>query len=176
MIQKNYLYRHFDGDGNLLYVGISINPFKRLDEHKHSSQWFDFVKNVTIEFFDNREEALRAETTAIAKEKPIYNIKKTKEKNQSNKEQEKFNRIQENKDILTRRVVFKTTYSVTEAAKELSIGVEKIKEYIKSQKIGSICVGEKTNWRTGLKEKKYALTGWHLIDFIEHLEQENNAP
>jgi predicted GIY-YIG superfamily endonuclease len=160
---------------NLLYVGISINPFKRLDEHKHSSEWFNFVKNVTIQSFDNREEALSAETIAIVKEKPAYNIKKTKEKNQSNKEQEKFKRIQENKDILTRRVVFKTTYSINEAAKELSISVEKIKEYIKSKKIGSICVGEKINWRTGLKQKQHAITGWHLMEFIENLEQENNA-
>ena len=34
------LYRHFDCDGVLLYVGISLSTVARLCEHKHSSKWY----------------------------------------------------------------------------------------------------------------------------------------
>lgn len=175
MTKQNYLYRHFDSEGNLLYVGISINPFKRLNEHKQASSWFDKVKNLTIERFESRDQALIAETDAILNEKPIYNIKKTKENNSIYKESQRFQKIIESKERLTRKVIFKTTYSIREAAIELNIGEQKIKEYIKDKKIGSICVGERKNLQTGLIQKKYAITGWQLIEFIENLERESNA-
>lgn len=73
-MQKNSVYRHFSNSGELLYVGISTNPFRRLEEHKHRSKWFDLVSLVTIEHCKTRQQAVVAEAKAIKQEKPKYNI------------------------------------------------------------------------------------------------------
>lgn len=72
--KETYLYRHFDKDNQLLYVGISIDPKRRYLQHCENKDWTGDIQNITIEAFQNRELALRAEKEAIIKEKPIYNI------------------------------------------------------------------------------------------------------
>lgn len=67
-----FLYRQFNSRDELLYVGISVNPFSRLDNHKRSS-WFEEIAKVTIEKFPNRILAIKAESMAIDSEKPMYN-------------------------------------------------------------------------------------------------------
>ena len=73
---KTTLYRYFDGEGQLLYVGVTGNNTKRQSQHRRNSFWFGEVASATFEYFDTREEALEAETTAIRREKPKYNIAK----------------------------------------------------------------------------------------------------
>ena len=68
------LYRHFDSNDNLLYVGISVCAFKRLKEHKKYSKWSNKAVKMLHETFNTREEALIAERNAIKKERPLYNI------------------------------------------------------------------------------------------------------
>ena len=70
---SQHLYRHFDKDGNLLYVGISINAFQRLSQHKNSSSWFDEITRVEIERYPSRSAVEAAEKKAIIDEKPIHN-------------------------------------------------------------------------------------------------------
>ena len=67
------LYRHWGANEELLYVGISISTANRLSQHKGSSNWFSLIENVTIENFQTRDLALKAEKYAIINEKPIYN-------------------------------------------------------------------------------------------------------
>jgi excisionase family DNA binding protein len=67
------LYRHFDQNKKLLYVGISLNAVARLSGHRSTSSWFENIATVKIETFPNREAALMAERLAILKEKPLYN-------------------------------------------------------------------------------------------------------
>ncbi len=67
------LYRHFDGDGQLLYVGISSNPFRRALDHKIRSTWMKRAAFTTYEWFGDRESALAAERIAIAEENPAHN-------------------------------------------------------------------------------------------------------
>jgi ribosome-binding protein aMBF1 (putative translation factor) len=67
------LYRHFDASGALLYVGISCNPFRRLNEHADRSNWSEKIAAVTLEWFASREEAEQAERGAIFAEKPKFN-------------------------------------------------------------------------------------------------------
>jgi hypothetical protein len=69
-----HLYRHFDKDGNLLYVGISIDAFKRWKQHRNDSEWFDKITLVKIETFPTRDDALLAEQVAIIEERPQYNV------------------------------------------------------------------------------------------------------
>lgn len=68
------LYRHFDSDGALLYVGISMSWPARTKQHVHGSRWFDQVAKVEIERFSTRAAALEAERQAIKSEKPKFNI------------------------------------------------------------------------------------------------------
>ncbi len=71
--QKTALYRHFDSEGRLLYVGISVSAINRLKQHMSGAQWAMEISEVRIEWFADRASAERAERLAIMNEKPIYN-------------------------------------------------------------------------------------------------------
>jgi predicted GIY-YIG superfamily endonuclease len=83
MIHKEFLakpaalYRHFNVDGELLYVGISVSSLVRLTKHRHASSWFSEIAVVKIEHFPNRPDALKAEAKAIREERPRHNLSKT---------------------------------------------------------------------------------------------------
>lgn len=68
------LYRHFDCNGKLLYVGVSIDPIVRLKEHKRTSDWFREISSITIEWFPSRRLARMAEEDAILRESPAFNL------------------------------------------------------------------------------------------------------
>jgi hypothetical protein len=68
------LYRHFDDEGRLLYVGISLSAITRLAQHRSASHWSRAIVRVEIEHFDTRREALMAEAKAIIEERPLHNI------------------------------------------------------------------------------------------------------
>jgi hypothetical protein len=67
------LYRHFDSSGTLLYVGISSSALVRLSQHSRTAEWFELVARISVENFQSKEDALRAEKLAIQTEYPIYN-------------------------------------------------------------------------------------------------------
>lgn len=75
-IQKITLYRYFDSDDRLLYVGITGDNTKRQSQHRRSSFWFGEISYAEFEHYDTREEADESETKAILNEKPMYNIAK----------------------------------------------------------------------------------------------------
>lgn len=68
-----FLYRHFDADGRLLYVGVSNNVERRLIQHHRDSPWASEIASVVSEPMETREGALIAERAAIEAEKPIHN-------------------------------------------------------------------------------------------------------
>jgi hypothetical protein len=70
---ENTLYRHFDSEGHLLYVGISLRAFARLCEHQSGAKWWLKIARVTIEQFGTRRAAEDAEVLAIKTELPLYN-------------------------------------------------------------------------------------------------------
>lgn len=72
-MSETNLYRCFDSDERLLYVGISMSALSRLEQHKRESQWISLVAKITIESFPSRQKALEAEALAIVKERPFYN-------------------------------------------------------------------------------------------------------
>lgn len=71
--QKITLYRYFDSEGRLLYVGITGDNTKRQSQHRRNSFWFGEISSATYEHFSTRQEALDAETKAIQTEKPKHN-------------------------------------------------------------------------------------------------------
>lgn len=68
------LYRLFDADDALLYVGIAGNPGRRFEQHAKAKLWWREVSRIEVEHFADRAEALAAERLAIRDERPLYNI------------------------------------------------------------------------------------------------------
>lgn len=67
------LYRHFDSDGVLLYVGISGQLGARTKQHQRSARWFEQISHITVEHFPTRQQVVEAEMRAIYNERPVYN-------------------------------------------------------------------------------------------------------
>jgi predicted GIY-YIG superfamily endonuclease len=77
--RRTALYRLFDSEGRLLYVGIAFDPRSRLSDHARQKEWWPTVADRTIEWHATRTEAAAAEVTAIRSEKPLYNVRDTEE-------------------------------------------------------------------------------------------------
>lgn len=71
---KTALYRLFDADGALLYIGIANDPKTRWSSHAGEKRWWGDVARKTLEWFATREEAESAEVAAIVGERPQYNV------------------------------------------------------------------------------------------------------
>lgn len=67
------VYRHYDAAGALLYVGCSTDPAARLYSHFKESAWAKLIASVTFEWFDDRADAIRAESDAIHEGRPRFN-------------------------------------------------------------------------------------------------------
>lgn len=72
------MYRMYDAEGELLYVGISVRPDKRVEQHARDKAWFrgGEVEAVEVEWFDSRLRALEAEAVTIWQENPRYNLQR----------------------------------------------------------------------------------------------------
>jgi hypothetical protein len=67
------LYRFYDADDLLLYVGVTSAGPSRWSEHEQNRAWWDLVARTTVEHFPGRVEALAAEKAAIRAEQPKWN-------------------------------------------------------------------------------------------------------
>jgi predicted GIY-YIG superfamily endonuclease len=67
------LYRFFDSNNQLLYVGISKFFEARLKQHYRNASWFFDSVSVTLEHFETREQVEQAESIAIKTENPLHN-------------------------------------------------------------------------------------------------------
>lgn len=68
------LYRFFDENGELLYVGISKGWPRRFYLHNLYTGWFREVRSIEITPFDTWGEAAYEERMAIREEAPRNNI------------------------------------------------------------------------------------------------------
>lgn len=69
------LYRFYDDDDTLLYVGLTINPGKRMERHKSDKEWWTEVARIEMEQHLDLEALQTAERIAIQTEKPVHNIR-----------------------------------------------------------------------------------------------------
>lgn len=74
MDQPTHLYRYFDDQNYLLYVGISASAMRRLLEHASGKIWAALVARVDVQTLPSRNAALAAEKEAIVKENPRFNV------------------------------------------------------------------------------------------------------
>lgn len=159
------LYRHYNGSGELLYVGVSLSALQRLGQHADNSDWFKSISRVTIEHLETRQDALIAERNAIIREKPLHNIvhKKAAEEAER-KANEKLTVFAQAKHDLTARIAyFKPVYSLHEAADALSVNVRVVNQWMRDGQIGYFTMPNTTG-----KPIPY-ISGWQLIEHIESM-------
>lgn len=78
MSEPTTLYRAYDINGQLLYVGVAKNWGRRWAQHSERAPWYGTVARLRIELLPDRESALAAELEAIVNEQPIHNVRGTK--------------------------------------------------------------------------------------------------
>lgn len=71
--RRTALYRLFDADSMLLYVGIAFDPDARWKGHV-KKPWWHLVAEKTVEWHDTRLLALEEEARVVEREKPLYNV------------------------------------------------------------------------------------------------------
>ncbi|MGW2371707.1 GIY-YIG nuclease family protein [Kitasatospora sp. NPDC001683] len=70
--RRTAVYRLYDTDGSLLYVGITHNLEQRWADHRHWKRWWHLVHRSDIQWFPNRASALAAERAAVEAESPRF--------------------------------------------------------------------------------------------------------
>lgn len=70
------LYRFYGDTGQLLYVGITQDPGKRLAQHTATKNWWTSVRGISIDWYSSRDDAAAAERRAITVERPLMNVQR----------------------------------------------------------------------------------------------------
>jgi predicted GIY-YIG superfamily endonuclease len=69
------LYRFYNNDNELLYIGISLSAAQRASQHKKTQGWWRLVARMDVEHLDcSRSEIEAIERDAIKRERPRFNI------------------------------------------------------------------------------------------------------
>jgi excisionase family DNA binding protein len=69
-----YVYRAFDAEGQLLYVGISGNWGRRLHQHAERHEFYPRTRRLEVEQFPTRDAALDREREIILRDQPLFNL------------------------------------------------------------------------------------------------------
>jgi predicted GIY-YIG superfamily endonuclease len=69
----NVLYRFYSAAGELLYVGITNDPWRRFSQHRSQKDWWSDVSTICQQSFNTLDELKSAEKKAIQSESPRYN-------------------------------------------------------------------------------------------------------
>jgi predicted GIY-YIG superfamily endonuclease len=72
-MSEQVLYRFYNHDGKLLYVGITNTWYQRFHDHERKAGWFSKVAYSTFEWHENRKSVEAAELQAIRTENPEFN-------------------------------------------------------------------------------------------------------
>jgi hypothetical protein len=68
------LYRLYDGNHVLLYIGATECLARRLHQHKKTQPWWENVAHMEVQEFASNSMAYDHERTAIIEEKPLHNV------------------------------------------------------------------------------------------------------
>jgi predicted GIY-YIG superfamily endonuclease len=73
---EHLVYRCWDADGALLYIGCTNSLSQRKCHHRKRMPWWAQVTAITAERHPNRDTGLAAERAAIRAENPIHNVER----------------------------------------------------------------------------------------------------
>jgi predicted GIY-YIG superfamily endonuclease len=68
------VYRIYDRDKGLLYVGMGRNPENRWASHAERHAWWSEAASFRVEWYATRKEAAAEELRAIRSESPKHNV------------------------------------------------------------------------------------------------------
>src|SRR5690242_14803913 len=71
---RTALYRLYDAEDNLLYIGIAATPEQRWSTHASNKRWWPSVAGKVVEWHPTRAGAAAAEIAAVQDENPRYNV------------------------------------------------------------------------------------------------------
>lgn len=74
MAERTAIYRFFNAEGTLLYVGVTNDIAVRWKWHAKQQPWWPEVVEQRATWHPTREAALAAEGRAINTESPLYNV------------------------------------------------------------------------------------------------------
>lgn len=74
MSERTAVYRFFDADDALLYVGVTQDFLARRQQHASTKGWWPEVRRHVVDWFDSPADALEVELEAIKGERPRYNV------------------------------------------------------------------------------------------------------
>ncbi len=69
-----WLYKHYNSDMDILYIGMTINLANRHSITKHG-RWVKNINYIEFEKYENFDELKKAEREAILKHRPINNYR-----------------------------------------------------------------------------------------------------
>jgi predicted GIY-YIG superfamily endonuclease len=69
------LYRFFDAEDTLLYVGLTVNPGRRMEKHRGTQPWWNDVARIEMEQHQDLATLRAAEREAIEHEQPLHNVR-----------------------------------------------------------------------------------------------------
>lgn len=72
-MSRTALYRHYQADGQLAYIGVTKDPQRRLAQHVAKADWVATITTTEMQWFNSKPEAMAAEADAIRSEKPLFN-------------------------------------------------------------------------------------------------------
>ncbi|MGW6531432.1 GIY-YIG nuclease family protein [Streptomyces venezuelae] len=72
MSKQTALYRLFDENDRLLYLGIARDPESRWKLHSDRQTWWHLVARKTVEWYADRDAAKAAEKQLTAREMPLF--------------------------------------------------------------------------------------------------------
>lgn len=70
-----FVYRLYDAESALIYIGCTRDPRTREGAHRKNSWWWPQVEHVRLTIFPSRAYALQREAQAIASERPLWNVR-----------------------------------------------------------------------------------------------------
>lgn len=73
--QPTAVYRFYDSDERLLYVGITCHLADRFRAHEITAPWWSEHRSARVVWHDTRVTAADEEREAICSESPMYNVK-----------------------------------------------------------------------------------------------------
>jgi predicted GIY-YIG superfamily endonuclease len=73
LLRLHFVYRAFDADDRLLYVGCTHDPDKRLAAHKWGADWWEDAVRLSLAGPYNYETARQIEYDAIESERSLHN-------------------------------------------------------------------------------------------------------
>jgi len=71
---RHYVYRLFDADARLIYIGCTYNVESRLKSHRHVMWWAPQIARIKITVHPTKAAAHEVERAAITAEKPRWNV------------------------------------------------------------------------------------------------------